>query len=243
MKRCRNVILSRGWSTASLLHPALLGPANEASGSQSLWARAPTKQSHKPSVDLATDDCDTSLRSSRVGASLNPEALCSAAGLPPASARLSQEDPQLLHPPRVSMCVCACVCIRWTERGGRVFFFFSWQTVNLQECSEQEPPTTTQIHIRLMQGWLSVMEAQNHQGDISVTSERGGQIRSSKTVIKAMARLSNSALSRYLAKVTAQRTAFLILVNKKQRLYGVVFLCINSEQQESASCSSSLLKV
>lgn len=84
------------------------------------------------------------------------------------------------------------------------------------------------------------MEAQNHQGDISVTSERGGRIRSSKTVIKAMARLSNSALSRYLAKVTAQRIAFLILVNKKRRLYGVVFLCINSEQEESASCSPSL---
>lgn len=56
-------------------------PANEASGCELLWAWAPTKQSHKPSVGLATDDCDTSLRSSRVGASLNPEVLCSAVGL------------------------------------------------------------------------------------------------------------------------------------------------------------------
>lgn len=62
--------------------------ANEASGCELLWAWAPTKQSHKPSVGLATDDYDTSLRSSRVGASLNPEALCSTVGRP-------QEEPQL----------------------------------------------------------------------------------------------------------------------------------------------------
>lgn len=109
-------------STASLLHPALPGPANEASGFKPLWPRAPTKQSHKPSVDLATDDCDTSLRSCRVGASLNPEALSSATGLPPASelhpavpGKGLQLQPSL-HPPTCA-CVCVCKCVRERARG------------------------------------------------------------------------------------------------------------------------------
>ena len=53
-----------------------------------------TKQSHKPSVDLATNDCDTSRRSSRVRASLNPASLPQAAACRPRERRAPSSTSQ-----------------------------------------------------------------------------------------------------------------------------------------------------
>lgn len=121
-----------GWARPS---PALLRPTSQWGFSIGaiLGSGPNTKQSHKPSVDLATDDCDTSLRSSRVGASLNP---ASAAGLLPARSPQSQgATNRLTH--------------LWKRRGeketGRGWREegFPWQTVNPRGCSRQEPQTTT----------------------------------------------------------------------------------------------------
>lgn len=92
------------------------------------------------------DDCDTSLRSSGVGASLNPEALHSAAGLPPGSALYPKEGQQL----QAASPNCVCVCARFRERERGAGFALTHGTLNLRECNEQEPLTTTRIHIRLI---------------------------------------------------------------------------------------------
>lgn len=141
-------------STASLLHPAPPGPANEASGFKPPWARAPTKQSHKPSVDLATDDCDTSLRSCRVGASLNPEALSSATGLPPASE---------LHPAvpgkgrNCNLCfthlhlhVCVFVSVRERARGVEGSSLTNSKSKRMQRAGDSDHNTNShQVNARM----------------------------------------------------------------------------------------------
>lgn len=122
-------------ASACLLYPALLHRTSQ--WGFRIWAilgSGPnTKKSHKPSVDLATNDCDTSLRSSRVGASLNP---VSATGLLPARSLQSQGATNpLIHLSKYRE--------KETEMGGVVAEAFPWQTVNSGECSTQEPQKTT----------------------------------------------------------------------------------------------------
>lgn len=123
-------------ASACLLHPASLRRTSQW-GSR-IWAILSlgpnTKQSHKPSVDLATNGCDTSLRSSRVGASLNPESPPQASFQPAACSPRERRTPSSTP--------------RSTERkkpGGEGWRAeaFPWQTVNPGECSRQEPQTTT----------------------------------------------------------------------------------------------------
>lgn len=82
-------------ASACLLYPASLHRSSQ--WGFRIWAilgSGPnTKQSYKPSVDLATHDCYTSLRSSRVGASLNPESPPQASFQPAACSLRERQTP------------------------------------------------------------------------------------------------------------------------------------------------------
>lgn len=128
-------------ASACLLYPASLHRTSQ--WGFRIWAilgSGPnTKQSHKPSVDLATHDCYTSLRSSRVGASLNPESPPQASSFQPAAC-----SPRERQTPSSTS--------QSTERkkpGGEGWWAeaFPWQTVNPGECSRQEPQTTTTCEV------------------------------------------------------------------------------------------------
>lgn len=155
-------------SSACLLHPVVLRWTSQ--WDFRIWAifgSGPnTKQSHKPSVDLATDDCDTSLRSSRVGASLNPESPPQASFQP---AACSPRERQTASPTyeRGSQRKKQKE-VGWQAEG------FPWQTVSPRECSRQEPQTTTntfEVHAQLS---FSCGDAENTRRTMRATSEWGG---------------------------------------------------------------------
>lgn len=155
-----------------------------------LWAWAPTKQSHKPSVDLASDDCDTSLRSSRVGASLNPEALCSAVGLPPAPAPAGPGRATTAHHLAARVCICVCEYKVSSEvRGGLgsgVFLLTNNKSKGMQKEGALDHNTNSnQVNARMA---LNYKDTQAHCWETDLTEED----ESGAGVIKAEA-VSNCA--------------------------------------------------
>lgn len=151
-------------SSACLLHPVLLRWTSQ--WDFRIWGPN-TKQSHKPSVDLATDDCNTSLRSSRVGASLNPESLPQASFQP---AACSPRERQTASPTyeRGSQRKKQKE-VGWQAEG------FPWQTVYPRECSRQEPQTTTNTFEVHAQSSLSCGDAENTREPCELHLNEGGK--------------------------------------------------------------------